>query len=139
MTLKHHTQTFVRTDAELADTWRDLMTPLRFGKRTLWLIFIEPDGMLSPVVVPVDDIPVEPDPCLLLTLSTVVDETIRQQSPASAAFLLSRPGSGTIRADDRRWAAQLADKMTLTSCPWPVHLATEDQVQVLTPSAAATE
>ncbi|WP_291522783.1 hypothetical protein [Branchiibius sp. NY16-3462-2] len=131
MTLTKPADTFVRTDADLLETWRNLMGPFGFSKRSLWLIFIEEDGRLSPVILPIDGIPGEPDKQLLRNLAMVVRETIRRELPTSAAFLLSRPGAAAVQDTDRHWAEQLAAAVDQELAPWPMYLATNDGVRLL--------
>lgn len=132
MTLTKPADTFVRTDADLLTTWRNLMGPFGFSKRSLWLIFIEEDGRLSPVILPIDGIPAEPDKQLLRNVGRVARETIQRELPVSVAFLLSRPGPAAIQDTDRRWAAQLAAAVDRQIAPWPLYLATNDGIQLLT-------
>ncbi len=122
-------QTVVRSDADLAALWAVLMGDEGFTRRSLWLLFIEDDGRPAPVVVPIDDIPAQPDPELCRGLAGVVAGLKDRVGLGSVAALLSRPGDSAMCENDRRWARQLVQLSGL-SRRWPVHLATADRVQV---------
>ena len=55
----------IRSAEELTRRWTALLDPPVFGARSLWLTWLRGDGLLLPVVVPVDDIPGVPDAALL--------------------------------------------------------------------------
>ncbi|WP_146202609.1 hypothetical protein [Branchiibius hedensis] len=131
MTLTRPEETFVRSDADLLRTWRNLMGPFGFSKRSLWLIFIDEDSSVLPTILPIDGIPVEPDERMVRNLAMIVRESIRQTSPTCVALLLSRPGKGVVLKNDRRWAAHLKATFDETLMPWSIHLATNDGIQRL--------
>lgn len=132
MPLRPPDETFVRTDADLYQLWSDLMGRGGFGRRSLWMIFIEQDAQLSRVVVPIDDVPLEPDDLLLGNLGEILEQVI-EPPVSSVAMLLSRPGPRSMIAGDRRWALALRAAVDPALMPWPVHLATTDSVQVFAP------
>lgn len=115
----------ITTLADLTRLWRAMMGLGGFGRRRLWVVFPEPDGMVSKVVMPIDDIPVHPG-AEVKGLRQVLEEL----GMPPVALLLSRPGRSAERDSDRRWASALA---SLT--PWPLHLATADEVDPDGPSA----
>ena len=133
MTLKQPHETFVRTEAELTALWRDMMGPGGFGTRSIWHVFFDAEGRLAPHIVPIDDIPAEPDKLFLTNLGMVMRESTSGSQIASLAVLLSRPGSPAMTASDRRWARELRSTFGPTLCPWPIHLATRDHVTVFRP------
>jgi hypothetical protein len=132
VTLKPPHETFVRTDAELIELWRDLMGSDGFDQRSLWVIFLWPTGEMCRAVMPVDDIPVEPDERLLDGLRQIVGGLIADDV-GSAAFLLSRPGSDEMSSADRHWAGALRRTLGPDLCAWPIHLATHGSVRVFAP------
>jgi hypothetical protein len=133
MTLKQPHETFVRTEADLTALWRDMMGPGGFGTRSIWHIFFDADGRLAPPVVPIDDVPEEPDELLLTNLGMVMRESTSGWQTTSMAVLLSRPGPATMTASDCRWARDLRETFGPTLCPWPVHLATRNEVRAFAP------
>lgn len=133
MTLKPPHETFVRTATELTELWQDLMGPGGFARRSLWMIFLAVDGELAPVVVPIDDIPIEPDELLLRNLAEIVGALLTDNSLDSAALLFSRPGPSSMLENDRDWARALLSAFGSRLCVWPVHLATTNRIQVFAP------
>jgi hypothetical protein len=133
MSLKRPEETFVRTNTELMELWQAMMGPGGFAQRSVWHIFFEPDGRMNPLVVPIDDVPEEPDELLLRNLAYAVREAIRDTDVACLAALLSRPGPAQMSAHDRRWAQELRAAFGPALCPWPIHLATRGRVQVFAP------
>ncbi|HEU5005636.1 MAG TPA: hypothetical protein VFT67_01620 [Jatrophihabitantaceae bacterium] len=133
MSLKRPEETYVRNGAELSTLWQDLMGPGGFGRRSLWLIFLYADGQLSPLVMPIDDIPVEPDAEMLANLVSVIEGLADDAGFTSTALLLSRPGSAHITTSDTAWAREIMNAFGRRLSPWPVHLATRGTVRTFAP------
>jgi hypothetical protein len=125
--------TVVRSCADLTNLWESLMGPGGFGVTSLWLIFLDADNRLQPAIVPIDDLPTEPDREFLRSLMQIIADLVDSGSTSSVAMLLSRPGPAVISGPDRRWAralrAELGDRLTT----WPIHLATPGRVRVFAP------
>jgi hypothetical protein len=121
----------IRTERELFAVWQQLMGPGGFGSRTVWVLFLDPDGRCPGVIMPVEDLPPEPDVEFLHGLASVIDG-VELPDGASAPMLLSRPGRQGMTGSDRRWAAALREHVP--ACRrWPLHLATADHLQVFAP------
>jgi len=133
MTLKPRHETFIHTDAELTKLWEQIMGPGGFARRSIWHIFFDARGQMCPAVVPIDDIPLEPDGLLLDNLGYVVAEVTRGNDVASCAVALSRPGERGMTAADRRRAWSLHATFASTLRLWPIHLATPGHVQIFAP------
>jgi hypothetical protein len=72
--------------------------------RTLWLLFLSSDGVLLPVVVPIDGVPKRPDPQIVGNICFVIADVLAHQAPEGAAVVvLTRPGSETVDDTDRYW------------------------------------
>lgn len=121
-------QTVLRTDAELAQLWRTLMGEGGFAARSLWLMLIDDDGRPAPLLIPVDDIPPQPDDDFGRGLASVVAELKTSGHLNSVAVLLSRPGDPTLTEGDRCWARHLVARGLAQH--WPVHLATRAGIAV---------
>jgi hypothetical protein len=129
----HHAT--ITSSADLQEFWATMMGAGGFGRRTLWLAFLDAEGTPASVLVPIDDVPKAPDASvgnigqILRQIAEDMDEV------ASIAMLLSRPGPGQSLGSDRRWGRAL-----LRACDevpakiWPIHLATADRIIPLTPS-----
>lgn len=123
----------IQSDADLLAVWKELMGEGGFGRRSLWLIFLDEDGRPSPVIVPIDDVPEEPDPRDMVLIANLVEKTRTDMGIHSVPMLLSRPGPTWMVDSDRRWAKALHSALGATQPQWPLHLATTDQVQVFAP------
>lgn len=123
----------MRTSAELTELWEDMMGEGGFGTRRVWHIFLDRDGRLNPTVVPIDDLPPEPDDTFVGNLAHIMRKVLADSPGDTVAVLLSRPGPAQMTAGDRRWARVLLAAFGPELCPWPVHLATCDRVQVFAP------
>jgi hypothetical protein len=105
-----------------------------FGRRSLWTVWLDEHGMRLPVIVPIDDIPHQPDHLLVDNFIAVIGGVLGSTEARTAAVLLSRPGPSAKSADDRAWAvALIAAARRASVATWPVHIATEDLVQVFAP------
>ncbi len=95
---------YVRDDAELltlAETLHHDVSPVR---RSLWVSWMDADGQVLPVVVPIDDIPELPDARMLDNLAFVVGEVLeREADGGSVMFMLERPGGDSVSDNDRCW------------------------------------
>lgn len=109
----------VRTTADLVRLWSTVVGDGGFGRRTLWLVFLDEAGRPAPVVVPVDDIPLVPSRADADSLGHFLDHF---GGAGTQALLLSRPGPCGVQAHDREWARALAPYAR----PWPLHVATEN-------------
>lgn len=108
------------------------MGPGGFATSSLWMVFLDDERRLTPVIVPIEDIPTEPDEVAARNLAQIIRELLRDGAAASVALLLSRPGPRAMTGADRRWAQALRDAMAGLPM-WPVHLATRGHVQVFAP------
>src|SRR3712207_5466647 len=88
----------VRSPLALTRRWVSLLQPPTFGARSLWLAWFDAEGRQSPVLVPVDDLPVTPDPSmyegLRLLNETVVSAQLGEGS--HLAMALCRPGEAVV-------------------------------------------
>ena len=99
----------IRSDEELTARWANVLEPLVFTARSLWLTWIDHDGMALPVVLPIDDIPLVPDPEMLEGLRRVHVGVARSHLPSGGrlAMALCRPGRPEVTEDDEAWAEAL--------------------------------
>jgi hypothetical protein len=124
----------VRTAAELTARWTALLDPPVFGARSLWLAWLDDAGLMLPVVVPVDDVPLVPDHRLLQGLLAVHDAVAGEHLPVGGhlALALCRPGAGSVRADDEEWVHALRDLLDdQIDAHWSLHLAAGGRVTAL--------
>jgi hypothetical protein len=114
----------VRTAAELTVRWKLLLDPPVFSARSLWLAFLD-DGLMSPVVIPVDDVPAVPDRPLLANVVAVCETVIASHvaSTPHVAMALCRPGRPTVTEDDQAWERALLEAFESTGGTWSLHVA----------------
>ena len=123
----------VRSPAELTDRWRTLLDPPLFRARSLWLTWFDSEGLQSPVVVPVEDLPTTPDPGLYAGfrgLNGAVAES--QGRGCHLAMALCRPGAAKVQDSDDEWVAAFAEVFDgLVDQTWSLHLAAAGEVRPL--------
>ena len=125
----------IRSADDLTHRWAGLLEPPIFGARSLWLTWLDDDGLMLPVVVPVDDIPAVPARTLLsglLDLHTAVAEQHLAGDDGHLAMALCRPGRPEVTENDDEWAEALqlalGDRIDGT---WSLHLAAAGHVAPL--------
>lgn len=125
----------VRTPHDLYQRWRDLMGPLGFGGSSLWLGFLDEDGLMNTGLTQIEDIPTRVDPAMCKPLLEMCRHILGAQVDGrSVALLLTRPGSNPMNEDDRSWARGLtAAAEELEVSMRPVHFANDEELLVFAP------
>jgi hypothetical protein len=117
----------IRSAEELTARWAAMLEPPVFGARSLWLMWLDHEGLTLPVVLPVDDIPPVPEAGMLeglrqLHLGIAQD---RLRRGGHLAMALCRPGRPQATKYDDAWAEGLRE--ALDGLPlaqtWSLHLA----------------
>lgn len=126
--MRHISEVRIRTAADVLGVWQELMGPGGFGGRTLWLLFLDRDGVPAQVLMPIEELEPEPDDRFVDALAKSVSHLRADGLVHTVVLLLSRPGPGQMTDQDRRWACALGARPALAG--WPIHLATADRVQV---------
>jgi hypothetical protein len=125
----------IRSADDLTARWTTLLNPPVFGRRSLWLTWVGTDGRMLPVVVPVDDIPLIPEPAMLMGLRQVHDSILEEQlgGEGHLAMALCRPGRPEITGDDDEWAEALRSALDdgQIDGTWSLHVAAGGQVITL--------
>jgi hypothetical protein len=124
----------VRSPVELTGRWSDLLAPPVFGGRSLWLAWMAPDGVLLPLLVPVDDLPRLPEPALVDGLRTA-HEAVAEKSGSDdlhLALALCRPGTPEVNRADVAWSEALRTGIgERIGGTWSLHLAAAGTVTPL--------
>lgn len=122
----------VRSADELTSRWLMLLDPPVFGARSLCLSWLGPDGRMLPIVIPVDDIPVVPEPAMLMNLRAVHDSVVDEQLDGDGhlAMALCRPGEPVLRGDDEVWVEALSAALDdgQIDGSWSLHLGAGGEV-----------
>jgi hypothetical protein len=127
----------IRCADDLTRRWAAVLDPPIFGARSLWLMWIDPDGLMLPIVVPVDDIPLKADRGMLEGLRRVHIGVAQDQLPrgGSLAMALCRPGTPQVTKDDEAWVESLRGALDgVHVAPlWTLHLAAGGRVTEILP------
>ena len=124
----------VRSTPALTRRWVSLLQPPTFGARSLWLAWFDADGIQSPVLVPVDDLPVTPDPSMFDGLRLLNETVVSAQlgDGAHLAMALCRPGEAVVCDSDDEWVDALGEVFDgLVDQTWSLHLAADGRVEEL--------
>lgn len=125
----------VLSPIELTARWSDLLLdPPHFSMRSLWLGWMGWDGLMLPLLTPIDDLPDDADPQLcdgLLGLHSAVVE-LSGIGRAHLAAALCRPGGPEVTANDVAWAEALRTGLgERVDGSWSLHLAASGTVTPL--------
>ncbi len=128
----------VRSSRALTRRWAGVLQPPVFARRSLWLAWLGADGRQSPVVVPVDDLPIRPDQRRLTGLLDIHRQVTDHLTDADVhlAMALCRPGEPVATTDDAAWAAALREVLDGALDTWSLHLAAGGRVEPLVEAPA---
>jgi hypothetical protein len=125
----------LRSADDLTRRWRTLLDPPVFGARSLWLAWLDNEGLMLPVVVPIDDVPPSPHRALLSGVLHLHDAVVEQHlggDDGHLAMALCRPGPPETTEDDDAWAEALQVTFDdLIDGTWSLHLAAAGTVTPL--------
>ena len=114
----------VLSAVELTARWSDLLEPPAFGARSLWLAWVGPDGLMLPLITPIDDVPLRPDRALMPGLRHLHETVTEMKGAHHLAMALCRPGRPAVTTDDAGWAEALREEVgEHLGGPWSLHLA----------------
>jgi hypothetical protein len=124
----------VRSALALTRRWVALLQPPTFRTRSLWLAWFDAEGRQSPVLMPVDDLPVTPDPSMFESLRLLNETVVSAQlgDDGHLAMALCRPGEAVATEDDDEWVDALSEIFDgLVDQTWSLHLAAGGRVEPL--------
>jgi hypothetical protein len=121
------------TDADLVAMATELIGPAL--RRQTWLFVLDDEQRLSPVVGPMEGVPVDADPAHVALLATRLTELVEGVPGAASVVLVwERTGTADVRMQEADWIAGLA----ATDAPIRAQLlASDDGVQLVDPAFAA--
>jgi hypothetical protein len=103
----------LRTDAEILDRVGQLIGPSAREWRSLVLFFLDADSRTLPVLVPIDDVPEDPEPAVIENLCWILSQVLGEQEPdASVVIMLTRPGVAEPDSTDLTWRDRMSDAAT---------------------------
>lgn len=124
----------ISSQADLEEAWRHLMGPWGFGRRSVWMMRLDGDHRLLPVITEIAECDEEPDPALAVRFAEILRALDEDDPGGSFAFLVSRPGPIRAEDADRAWGRFLVEAGAAAGVRLEMpHLATEDGVVALPP------
>lgn len=111
-TLNAHTAPPLLTDTDVHERVRALVGPATTDHQ-LWIMFVDGDNRQAPVLMPISQVPREPEPRTLRNLGKVLagvcPDLATDAGPSSVILTLERQGLDGILPTDRTWADALSD------------------------------
>ncbi|HEX6524201.1 MAG TPA: hypothetical protein VF070_30005 [Streptosporangiaceae bacterium] len=100
----------VHTDSDVLFRVEQLIDVTYRFRQSLWLFFLDANQAPLPVVVPIEDVPDDPDPELVGNLCWIIAEVLASSQPdGSVVITLTRPGPPVPGPADRVWHGRLRD------------------------------
>src|SRR4051812_29309531 len=117
----------IRSAEEPTERWAAMLEPPVFGARSLWLMWLDHEGLALPEVLPVADVPPVPEAGMLGGLHQRLLGIARDRlsSGGHLAMALCRPGRPHATKYDDAWAEgfrEALDGLPLAQT-WSLHLA----------------
>ena len=127
------------TDADVLHRVDQIISYDERRGRSIWLAFLAPDAVQLPVVVPIDDVPAEPEPDAAWQFCDLIARVLEDSVPGGSAMItLVRGGGHALTASDQRWLVALDEAAVRTNAPIRMFcLATAGGIQRLEPPAPA--
>jgi len=128
------------TDTDVLDRVDQLIGVDARCDRSLWLLFLAADAVQLPVVVPIDDVPANPDARDAGSICDTTAHVLNDAAPGgSVVITLVRDNGRSVTDSDQQWLMALQAAATRTG----VHLrmfclATTDGVRRLEPPRSLT-
>jgi hypothetical protein len=92
------------TDADVLDRVDQIIGEDARRDRALWLLFLDADAVQLPVVVPIDDIPANPDPDCARSICDMSAHVLNDAAPGgSAVITLVRDHRQGMPDSDQQW------------------------------------
>ncbi|WP_166791807.1 hypothetical protein [Cryobacterium frigoriphilum] len=120
----------VTTVAEAQDRVADLVGPAIVRK--LWFMLLDRHGRQVPVLIPLEDIPLRPEPGDLTLFAGTLAALLEDHAPGGSVILtLERPGPAALTPPDRDWGTELRASFAPVARIMGVFMAHDDGVVVL--------
>jgi hypothetical protein len=125
----------LNSDAEILARVAELIGPEDRQQQSLWVFFFDRGMRQMSVVVPIDDVPDQPDQQLVGNTCWIITEVLADTEPGgSAVVALTRPGPAEFGAIERHWYRALTDSARQHRTPLRLLcLATPDGVREFAP------
>jgi hypothetical protein len=101
-------------------------------RRQLWLMLLDAHGRQLSLLIPIDGIPLRPEPGSARPFAVRINEILAQQAPGGSVIVaVERPGSAALTAADQAWAHELTESFGTLMPISGLFLAHDDGVAVL--------
>ena len=98
----------------------------------LWLMLLDAHGRQLPLLIPIDGIPLRPEPGEMTELAAGMSAVLTDNAPGGSIILtLERPGSADLTAPDQAWARELAAAFGKVMCVTGIFVAHDEGVCAL--------
>ena len=98
----------LETDTDVLDRVGQLIDLDSRRDRSLWLMFLAANAVQLPVVVPIDDVPANPDPRDAGSICDMTAHVLNDAAPGgSVVVTLTRERGRTVADSDQQWSAAL--------------------------------
>ena len=103
-------------------------------RRQLWLMLLDANGQQLAMLIPIDGIPLRPDPDSVRPFAVRINDLLTREAPGGSIIVtLERPGSAALTAPDQAWAVELTQSFGKIMRITGLFVAYDDGVAVLTP------
>ena len=103
-------------------------------RRQLWLMLLDAHGQQLSLLIPIDGIPVRPEPGSVRPFATGINDFLAQEAPGGSVIVtLERPGPAALTEADRAWAIELTESFGTLMRLTGLFVAHDDGVAVLRP------
>ncbi len=120
----------IRSDDDVLRLVREVIGDDGVRGRTAWVLLLDADDRPMPTVIPVEGVPVDPDPDHVARFAEAVGAVLQAVGGSRAIIAWERDGGGAVRMQEADWAGALA----ATGLPLRAQLlATDDGVRLLDP------
>lgn len=123
----------IRTTDDLCRIWQIILEEKASAdEATLWMAWLDPDGIRRPVVAGIDGVPLHPGPGEVEHIGHLLGHLSHLDGPPH--LLYSRPGLQRVTHSDRRWAEAIRELNGLGGVDRPVLRAVGTEVSVMSPA-----
>ena len=125
------------TDADVLNRVDQIISYDARRGRSMWLLFLDADGVQLPVIVPIDDFPAEPEPDGALSICHLIAHVLTDAAPGgSAVITLVRDEGRAVTGSDQHWLLALHEAAAHTGARLRmICLASRDRIRQLEPPA----
>jgi hypothetical protein len=129
----------LRSQSDVQHMWELVMQPLGFTSSSLWVTFYDDRRAPRPMLMEVAEHPGVPSETEVARLVAVLGDVVHGEPDlVGVAFLITRPGGGTLLQSDRLLSARLLAAARTAGLPCqPVHVANDVAVLTVAPDDLA--